>query len=154
MILNLITKAKELFFNNKASGLSATNVQGAIDEVKAGLDTTNSNFNYQMAEQKVGTWYNGKTIYRRIFAFTIDSANYNYETDLPISYVDEYWMGSESFKKYDTGRCSPLNIPHSNPVSANACFPSTGTTNIVISTRNGTSETTGHYLVVLYYTKA
>ena len=118
------------------------------------FEVLNSNFNYQMAEQKVGTWYNGKTIYRRIFTFTIDSANYNYITDLPISYVDDYWMGSESFKKYDTGRCSPVNLPHSNPVSASACFPSVGTTNIEICTRNGTSETTGHYLVVLYYTKA
>lgn len=33
MILNLISKAKDLFYSNKNSGLSATNVQGAIDEL-------------------------------------------------------------------------------------------------------------------------
>ena len=33
MIWNLIRKAKELFFDNSESGLEATDVQGAIDEV-------------------------------------------------------------------------------------------------------------------------
>ena len=33
MILNLIAKAKDLFFNNSASGLNSNNVQEAIDEV-------------------------------------------------------------------------------------------------------------------------
>lgn len=38
MIWNLISKAKDLFYNNKTSGLSATNVQDAIDELDATLD--------------------------------------------------------------------------------------------------------------------
>lgn len=37
MIFNLITKAKDLFYNNKTSGLSATNVQDAIDEINNSL---------------------------------------------------------------------------------------------------------------------
>lgn len=34
MIFNLIKRAKELFYNNSKSGLKATNVQDAIDELK------------------------------------------------------------------------------------------------------------------------
>lgn len=41
MIWNLISKAKDLFYNNKTSGLSATDVQGAIDELDGVLDTRN-----------------------------------------------------------------------------------------------------------------
>lgn len=39
MILNLIAKAKDLFYNNASSGMSATNVQGAIDELNTDLTT-------------------------------------------------------------------------------------------------------------------
>ena len=43
MILNFLTKAKDLFYSNKSSGLSAGNVQSAIDEVKSATDTLNNN---------------------------------------------------------------------------------------------------------------
>lgn len=40
MIFNLIKRAKELFFDNSKSGLEATDVQGAIDEVNNKLVKT------------------------------------------------------------------------------------------------------------------
>lgn len=43
MIFNLITKAKELFYNNSTSKLSAKNVQAAIDELKSKNDEVNTN---------------------------------------------------------------------------------------------------------------
>ena len=43
MIFNLIKRAKELFFDNSKSGLEATDVQGAIDEVNNNLGDTNKN---------------------------------------------------------------------------------------------------------------
>lgn len=43
MIFNLIKRAKELFFDNSKSGLKATDVQGAIDEVNNKLINVNSN---------------------------------------------------------------------------------------------------------------
>ena len=43
MILNLITKAKDLFYNNSTSKLSAKNVQAAIDELKSKNDEVNTN---------------------------------------------------------------------------------------------------------------
>ena len=39
MIFNLITKAKDLFYSNKNSGLNATNTQDAIDELNDNLTT-------------------------------------------------------------------------------------------------------------------
>ena len=49
MVNNIFNKAKNILFNNKKSGLKATNVQGAIDELiseffltKVVTDTTNS----------------------------------------------------------------------------------------------------------------
>lgn len=38
MIFNLISKAKDLFYNNKKSGLSANNTQDAIDELSGEVD--------------------------------------------------------------------------------------------------------------------
>lgn len=38
-----IEKAKDISYDNTQSGMSATNVQGALDEVKAGLANLNSN---------------------------------------------------------------------------------------------------------------
>lgn len=43
MIFNLITKAKDLFYNNSTSKLSAKNVQAAIDELKSKNDEVNTN---------------------------------------------------------------------------------------------------------------
>lgn len=38
MIHNLVKAAQEIIFNNKKSGLSSKNVQGAIDELKCTID--------------------------------------------------------------------------------------------------------------------
>lgn len=44
MILNLIAQARELLFDNKNSGLSATDVQGAIDEINSNLNIKTGTF--------------------------------------------------------------------------------------------------------------
>lgn len=62
MIFNLIKRAKELFYNNSKSGLEATDVQGAIDEV-------NNKLTYSTDEQEIGVWVDGKPIYRRVTNF-------------------------------------------------------------------------------------
>lgn len=41
MIFNLIKHARELLFNNTKSGLEATNVQDAIDEISTNLEKNN-----------------------------------------------------------------------------------------------------------------
>lgn len=45
MIFNLIQSAKQLLFNNSKSGLSANNVQDAIDEVKTEVNSVNNKVN-------------------------------------------------------------------------------------------------------------
>lgn len=52
--------ANQISYLNTTSGLSATNVQDAID----GLD---SNFDYFINEKAVGVWIDNKTIYRCVF---------------------------------------------------------------------------------------
>ena len=58
MILNLITKAKDLFYNNSTSKLSAKNVQAAIDELKSKNDEVNTNLDeHKSSSDHDGRYY-------------------------------------------------------------------------------------------------
>ena len=54
------SSADKVKYDNRTSGLKATNVQGAVDEV-------NNRLNYSTDEQIIGTWIDGKPIYRQVF---------------------------------------------------------------------------------------
>lgn len=55
MIFNLITKAKDLFYNNSTSKLSAKNVQAAIDELKSKNDEVNTNLSQKAPTNHAST---------------------------------------------------------------------------------------------------
>ena len=52
------SSADKVKYDNRTSGLKATNVQGAVDEV-------NNRLNYSTDEQIIGTWIDGSSLYRR-----------------------------------------------------------------------------------------
>lgn len=58
--------ASNVKYDGSASGLSAMNVQGAVDEV-------NGKSIYSTEEKVVGTWIDGKPIYRKIVKFADDT---------------------------------------------------------------------------------
>ena len=64
------SSADNVSFDNTDSGLTATNVQDAINEVSANVDTALISFT--SGEKDTGlTWYNNKRLYRKTVAVTI-----------------------------------------------------------------------------------
>lgn len=64
------SSASDITYDNTTSGLSSTSVQGAIDEIDGSVDTISSKLsnvvNYSTTETEVGTWIDGRTVYRKV----------------------------------------------------------------------------------------
>lgn len=60
--------ANSTSYDNSTSGLAATNVQEAIDE----LAENSGGSSYSTEERVVGTWIDGKPLYEKTYSYTID----------------------------------------------------------------------------------
>ena len=72
--------ADNINYNNSKSGLEAMTAQEAIDEINENVSTLTESLVYSTKEKVVGTWYNGKTLYRKVFTFNGEGS---YALDLP-----------------------------------------------------------------------
>lgn len=114
-----VMSATDVSYDNVGSGLSATNVQGAIDAL----------CHYSTSEHRVGTWIDGKPIYE----ITIKISNPQYNTT---DYVDAMTINnvdvciSTSSTWYRT--LSGLTFYYS---AVGMICPEKGTTNYQIGTR-------------------
>lgn len=54
-----VATAEDIPYDNTTSGMTATNVQGAVDELNNGLT-------YSTSEKRIGTWTDGKPIYLKV----------------------------------------------------------------------------------------
>lgn len=58
--------ADDVSYDNTSSGLTADDVQAAIDELNTAIGQIDTGDNYSTTETIVGTWYDGRTIYRKV----------------------------------------------------------------------------------------
>lgn len=95
----LVNEADKVTYDNKTSGLEATNIQDAVDEVNNNLtnvhnaiDSLNNKTNkYSVEEKAIGEWIDGKPLYKKtsIWTFNKDSAN---EYPHGITNIDKIWV--------------------------------------------------------------
>ena len=64
--------------------------------------------NYSTTEQKIGTWINGKPIYRKVYQFNTTD-DMNLFTPHNISNLDKYWINESSSFIYSSNETLPIN---------------------------------------------
>lgn len=105
--LNNTVMASGVAYDNTDSGLTATNVQGAVDELNNGLMNVEI-LSYD--ERKIGTWVNGKPLYRK--GVLINSLPNATGSDYPhgISNVDTIYTDfGNSVLIFPSGNCTSFN---------------------------------------------
>lgn len=78
--------ASEVGYDNASSGLEAETVQGAVDEVAAAVKAVRAKQEagmvYSSEEVLVGTWIDGKPLYRKVFFGTFEQTKIERQTVL------------------------------------------------------------------------
>lgn len=105
-------------------------------------DYVNELETYYTDETRVGTWIDGKPIYRKVYQISISQANVDVNTNLNISNLDKVLNFSGSISS--NGLYVPLNYSYSN--TNVRCY-------ITASLIQITSAFTGTANVVVEYTK-
>lgn len=71
VITDSVIKSKDVSYDNSVSELSSNNIQSALDEISNNLKVHEEDLKahkiYSTEETAIGTWIDGKTIYRKIF---------------------------------------------------------------------------------------
>lgn len=111
----------------------------------------NEKFNYYIEETVIGTWIDGKPIYRKVVQYNKSSTggvNLNL-SDFGITNVENIWLNHNSFIKSVNNEFKPVNNIESVEVFSFCNFPST--TQIRLSTNN--AYLTGMWNLIIEYTK-
>lgn len=104
------SSAEQVSFDNTETGIVSTNVQGAIEELFKSVSDEKLNEIYSTKEIRIGTWIDGKPVYRRIIETETGS-----ELDTPNA------VGSYSDFNIDTLTEIRATITHSD--STKMIFP-------------------------------
>lgn len=72
---------------------------------------TSTNYDtYSSSEIRIGTWINGKPLYRKVYSFTTTSSAYTFSSyNLSLSGIDISYINGNSFIKNSNGNCYSLN---------------------------------------------
>ena len=111
----------------------------------------NEKLNYSTEEKIIGTWIDGKPIYRKVVQYNKPSTggvNINL-SDFGITNVENIWLNNNSFVKSVNNEFKPINNLESLEVFSFCNFPST--TQIRLSTNN--TYLTGMWNLIIEYTK-
>lgn len=135
---------------NVVNGLVKTG-QATTDEETYSCNYINNLVNYSTNEARVGTWIDGKPIYRKVFNIgTLPNATEKiYTTDL--NWATHTVVKIDGFAISSSGAILPINF--SNPISAAQMIGcrTTGTNTITVYTGLDRTNLTGY--VILEYTK-
>lgn len=140
-----VIESSKVSYDNTGSGLTATNVQDAIDEIDSALDSV---INRSTSEHAVGKWLNGETLYEMIVDFgTLPNAT---SKAVPHNISD---LGKivkiEGVTNYNDTIFYPL--PYVTNTLANQIQVNVNRTSISINTGADYSEWTAY--ITLRYTK-
>lgn len=111
----------------------------------------NQKLNYYIEEVAVGTWIDGKPIYRKVVQYNKSSTggvNLNL-SDFGITNVENIWLNHNSFIKSVNNEFKPVNNIESVEVFSFCNFPST--TQMRLNTNN--NYLTGMWTLIIEYTK-
>lgn len=78
------SSAEKVSYDNSISGLTADNVQNAIDEVHEEVE--NIRHHYSTEEKIVGEWVDGSIIYEKVIILTPTQSSYDYLVDDTVNY--------------------------------------------------------------------
>ena len=107
-----------------------------------------STFTYSTSEQRVGTWVNGKPVYKK----TIDTGTMPNKTRKQVAHGISNLGFIISMSGSAYGNSTYLPIPYADTTSANSLGLYASTTDIILFTSQNMSYLTTSY-VTLYYTK-
>lgn len=80
-----------------------TNTSGYINNTEV--------VNYSSTEKVIGTWINGKPLYRKVYEFTLTSSGYTFSSySLGLSNVDKIYINGNSFIQTSNNTFYQLNI--------------------------------------------
>ena len=135
-------------------GASLSNVYGTSDSNGYTQEYINGLYTYVAGEKRVGTWIDGKPLYRRVLTKAINNAS-NVIVDT-LTNIDEIFISGESFistenttNKYNAGVYQYENANNWTKVFTNL----TKSTHTCVINWIG-STTTANLTVVVLYTKA
>ena len=124
----------------------------ATDALSANMGRElNKKLNYSTDEVIVGTWIDGKPIYRKVVQYNkLSTGGINLNlSDFGIINVENIWLNNNSFVKSVNSEFKPINNLESLEVFSFCNFPST--TQIRLSTNN--HYLTGMWNLIIEYTK-
>lgn len=78
--------AEDVSYDNTSSGLTADDVQAAIDELASDISGIVSGINYSLTEQKIGTWL-GEDLYQRTYQFD-NTSGISGTSDITVAELD------------------------------------------------------------------
>ncbi len=141
-------KVSEVNANPTLAGTEAELTGLEVDNTKYKIDTKE---HYSTTEQVVGTWTNGKPVYRRVFTATTTSTNRETSVDfLDTSILDEIISLHGSVKEVDLyGNIAPVPYWKGSSDFAYSYYASSGK----IFFQSGSSHGYGIFKVVVEYTK-
>ena len=124
----------------------------ATDALSANMGKElNEKLNYSTEEKVVGTWIDGKPIYRKVVQYNKPSTggvNINL-SDFGITNVENIWLNHNSFLKSVNNEFKPVNNLEATNIFSYCNFPST--TQIRLNTNN--AYLTGMWNLIIEYTK-
>ena len=145
------SSAEDVSYDNTDSGLSATNVQAAIDEIVAEMPAPYVPVSYSSNEQDTGlTWIDGKKIYQKTIDCGILPNNTTKDVNHSISNIGYVVEMTGSGKNPTTGVQIPIPYVYGNTKCLQLYVDSTIIR--LVSTENLSTYTESY--VTIRYTKA
>ena len=148
------SSADDVSYDNTSSGLTATDVQAAIDEVAGDVSDLETELEgvtpniYSTTETVVGKW-NNSDLYRKIVNVGSLPNNINAGTDSGITNLGEV----VSMRGYAKDSASIINLPYASPTASDSIsvWYDIASNKIYVNTKNDKSNFTGY--IVIEYTK-
>ena len=117
-----------------------------------------SSVDYSTTEQEIGTWIDGKTLYRKSYVLTASNLNNSpYEFDLLVSELDDVWIDPTGtfIKTSDSSGAYTTAVGYWNPANNFDCRLNTGSTKLQLQTwHSGGMNYQDGSVITLNYTKA
>ena len=135
--------AEGVTYDNAESGITATNVQGAVDELSNGLSDK-----YSTNEKIVGEWIDGKPIYRKTYLITSGFSSGMTVANLTAMNVETVVSIAGMLSRSEG---ITITIPNGNPQAAYNAYAAD--VNGVLQVGYGSSITPRKILLSIMYTK-
>ena len=149
-VLSTPSDAEDINYDNTTSGMTADNVQSAVDELKSNLTELSE---YSTSEQAVGKWTDGKTLYRKVYTCPSFSVTSSSTTQ---TYTVFTFPSNTNIIKYFcvlNHSSSEYMLPYANGNKTSSCVGIKGTTPYIQIRVTNDGWTSVTVTTEAYYTK-